>query len=101
MASVFKVYKKKGITTKDTVISVPAGVTVTAIGMNVANVSGSDTTVSVLLDDTYIIKNAVLDTGSSLIPIGGEQKVVVPANSRIDVEAADAVDAICSVLEQN
>lgn len=101
MASVFKVYRKKGITTEDIVFTTPGGSNTTVIGMGVANVSGQITKISVLLDDTYLLKNATVTEGSAVVPVGGEQKVVVTAGSSLKVSADNAVDVVCSVLEQS
>ena len=101
MASALKSYKLRNVTTEETVFLVPTGTTVTVIGLAVANVSGTDTEVSVLLDDTYILKNAMVIKGSAVVPVGGEQKIVVNANSAIKVTATEPVDVVCSVLEQS
>ena len=101
MASALKSYKLRNVTTEETVFLVPTGTTVTVIGLAVANVSGTDTEVSVLLDDTYILKNAMVIKGSAVVPVGGEQKIVVNANSAIKVTATESVDVVCSVLEQS
>lgn len=100
MTSTLKSYKTKNVTTEQAVLTVPATTIVTMIGMTIANTSGAETEVSVLLDDTYIFKNATIIKGSAIVPIGGEQKVVVNANSSIRVVATQPVDVICSVLEQ-
>ena len=100
MTSSLKSFKTKNVTTEQAVITVATGSTVTVVGMTVANASGITTDVSVLLDDTYLVKNATVIRGSAVVPIGGEQKVVVNAGSTLRVVATNAVDVICSVLEQ-
>lgn len=100
MTSSLKSFKTKNVTTEQAVITVATGSTVTVVGMTVANASGITTDVSVLLDDTYLVKNATVIRGSAVVPIGGEQKVVINAGSTLRVVATNAVDVICSVLEQ-
>ena len=100
MVSTLKSYKTKSVTTERAVLTVPAATIVTVVGMTVANASGQTTEVSVLLDDTYLVKDAVVMAGSAIVPVGGDQKVVVNASSSIKVVATNAVDVICSVLEQ-
>ena len=95
----FKNYIKTSITTNTTVITGPVGKTTTLIGVTVANTSGVTTVVSVKLGSAYIVKNATVTSGSSLVPIGGEQKVVMTAGQILSVEADYTVDVICSVLE--
>jgi hypothetical protein len=53
--------------------------------------------------DFYIIKNAVIPVGGALVPIGGEQKVVLEAGDAIKVISnnASSADVIVSVLEIN
>ena len=100
MISTLKSYKTKSVTTEQSVLTVPAATIVTVVGMTVANVSGQTTEVSVMLDDTYLVKDATVMAGSAIVPVGGDQKVVVNASSSIKVVATHAVDVICSILEQ-
>ena len=78
----------------------------TAIGLALANVSASQVNVSVTLntqagDTIHIIKDAPIPSGGALIPIGGDQKVVMEHNDQITVvsDTASSVDAILSILE--
>ena len=78
----------------------------TAIGLALANVASSQITVSVTLntqagDTIHIIKDAPIPSGGALIPIGGDQKVVMEHNDQIKVvsDTASSVDAILSILE--
>ena len=78
----------------------------TAIGLALANVTASQVTVSVTLntqagDTIHIIKDAPIPSGGALIPIGGDQKVVMEHNDQIKVvsDTASSVDAILSILE--
>ena len=101
MANSFKTYTKRNVTASTAVMTSPAGATSTIIGLTVSNVSGVNTDVTVKLGATHIVKNATVIAGSAIVPIGGEQKIVVTAGQSIYVQATNAVDVVCSVLEQN
>ena len=101
MANSFKTYTERNITASTAVMTSPIGATSTVIGLTISNVSGVDTDVTVRLGATHIVKNATVIAGSALVPIGGEQKIAVTAGQSIYVQATDAVDVVCSVLEQN
>ena len=51
--------------------------------------------------DFYLIKNAVIPVGGAIVPVGGEQKVVLQTGNLVKVlsSAATSADAILSVLE--
>ena len=101
MANNFKTYTKRDVTAHTAVMTSPAGATSTIIGLTVSNVSGVNTDVTVKLGATHIVKNATVIAGSAIVPIGSEQKIVVTAGQSIYVQATNAVDVVCSVLEQN
>lgn len=101
MANSFKTYTKENIAASTAVVTSPIGATSTVIGLTISNVSGVNTDVTVRLESTHIVKNATVIAGSALVPIGGEQKIVVAAGQSIYVQATNAVDVVCSVLEQN
>lgn len=99
MANAFKSYQSTGITTETTVLTGPALTETTVIGLTVANTSASQITASVKLNTAYIVKDAPILVGGSLIAIGGDQKVVVEASDTISVIASDTVDVVTSTLE--
>ena len=101
MANSLKTYTKRNVTADTAVMTSPEGATSTIIGLAISNVSGVNTNVTVKLGTTHIVKNATVIAGSALVPIGGEQKIVVTAGQSIYVQATNAVDVVCSVLEQN
>ena len=101
MANSFKTYTERYVTAHTAVMTSPAGATSTVIGLTISNVSGVNTDVTVRLGSTHIVKNATVIAGSALVPIGGEQKIVVASGQSIYVQATNAVDVVCSVLEQN
>ena len=78
----------------------------TAIGLALANVTASQITVTVTLntqagDTIHIIKDAPIPSGGALIPIGGDQKIVMEHNDQIKVtsDTASSIDAILDILE--
>jgi len=95
----FKSYDTTGVTTETTVYTGPASTQATVIGLSVANTSGNATTASVKRNAAYIVKNAPIPNGGSLVVIGADQKVVVEAAETISVIADNAVDVCTSVLE--
>ena len=85
--------------------TVGASTQTTVIGLTVANTSASTVNIDVTLNDgandTYIVKDAPVPVGSALVPIGGNQKIVMVTGDSIKVNssAASSVDAVLSVLE--
>jgi hypothetical protein len=71
--------------------------------MSVANTSASLATVSVQVTmggtTVYLIKNAPVPVGGALVPVGGDQKVVLEASDAIKVTSDQTVDVLVSVLE--
>jgi hypothetical protein len=86
---------------------VPSSTTTTIIGVNVANVSSQNISVSVMARDTsgnktvYLVKDALIVQGSSTVLIGGEQKLVLETSDFLSVTSslANSADVIVSVLE--
>lgn len=78
---------------------------VTVIGLDIANTSSSQVLVDVTLNDgtndTYLIKEAPIPSGGSLVVIGGDQKVVLETSDSIKVKSdtASSVDVVMSILE--
>ncbi len=106
MANTFKSTANVNIeVTSNTVYTCPSATQTTLIGMTLSNKSAGTVTANVFLrrsgTDFSIISNAPILTGSSLVPIGGDQKVVLQAADAIKIttSANNAVDAIVSLLE--
>jgi len=83
-----------------------AGVSTTVIGLSVANRTGSQITANVFHSDnansnTYIVYNAPIPAGGTLVAVGGDQKIVLTAGDGIFVQssAASSIDSILSILE--
>jgi hypothetical protein len=77
----------------------------TIIGLSVANRVASQILVDVTLDtgssNTYLIKEAPIPSGGSLVVVGGDQKIVLETNDKIQVKSdtANSADVIMSILE--
>lgn len=99
MASEFKKYSKLAVVGETTIMVVEAGKVATVIGMSVANTAEEYGKVDIKVGGSYLVKGAYIQKGSALIPIGGEQKVVLQAGEAIQVSAEVPMDVICSVLE--
>ena len=106
MANSFKNHFLKEVgTTPLTVYTAGSGVQTTVIGMSISNVISQNITVDVYLNsagvDYYIVKNAIIEPGSALVPVGGDQKLVVEQNDFIRVvsDTEDSADVIMSILE--
>lgn len=112
MANTFKLKTFDGSTTAAatdmTVYTCPAGTQTTVIGMTLANISGSQVTVDVKLenadgDNVFLVKGVPVPAGASFVPVGGEQKVVMEASDVLKVtsDTDNSIDSTLSVLEIN
>ena len=108
MANSFKRKLSRSIGTSITAVgsyTVGASTEVTVIGLAVSNTTSSqilvDATVYDGANDTYLIKEAPVPSGGSLVIIGGDQKVVLETGDslRIKSDTASSVDAVMSILE--
>ena len=84
---------------------VPAATTTIVIGLICTNTTGSAITANVYLANatanTYIVANAPISSGASLISVGGDQKIVMVTGDRMFVQssAASSIDTIMSIME--
>lgn len=107
MANAFKLVTDTGVgTTAATVHTGAASTETTIIGLSVANIHTAQIEVDVQLenndgDNIYLIKAAPVPVGSSLVVIGGEQKVVMNASDVLKVTSntASSADVALSILE--
>jgi hypothetical protein len=109
MANAFKTFTAQNIDTssgKATLYTCPANTETTIIGLNIANILSVSITVTVELLDggstiTHIVKDAIVPVGSSLVAVGGPQKIVMNATDILKVygSQANCCDAVLSVLE--
>lgn len=93
------------VTTGNTVYTCPSATQTTLIGLTLSNKSAGTVTANVFLRrssiDYSLISNVPILTGSTLVPIGGEQKVVLQASDELKItsSANASVDVIASLLE--
>ena len=108
MANAFKnkTHRQIGTTlTKIEAYDCPGSTETTIIGLTIANTVASSILVDATLNDGtndfYIVKAAPVPVGSSLVVIGGDQKVVLMPGDSVKVrsDTATSADAIMSILE--
>src|SRR5210317_2215523 len=112
MANAFKSKTDKGIgTSPATLYTCPASTETTVIGLTCANIATSQIEIDVQLDasgrtsgaedSVYLIKDAPIPVGSSLVVVGGDQKVVLEPGDTIKVtsDTASSADVVLSHLD--
>ena len=99
MANNFVGAESTGITTETVVYTGKTATQATVIGLTVANTSGLATLVSVKKNASYMVKNAPVPSGGSLVVVGGDQKLVVEPTNTVSVSSDNTVDVVLSVLE--
>ena len=108
MANAFKVKTFDGSSTAAdtdmTIYTGKASTETTIIGMSIANITSSQITVDVKIEsdtsDTETNSNVFL-IKDALVPVGGDQKVVIQATDvvKVQCDTANAADTIMSILE--
>ena len=100
-----------GGTSAATIYTCPASTETTVIGLSIANIVTSQITVDVQLDGSgrtsgavdsvYLVKDAPVPVGGSLIVVGGDQKVVMEPGDAIKVtsDTASSADVHMSHLD--
>ena len=93
-------------TSPATIYTCPSATQTTVIGLTVANIVTSQILISVQLenndgDNVYLIKDAPVPVGSAIVPVGGDQKVVLEASDILKVtsDTASSADVTLSILE--
>jgi hypothetical protein len=87
------------------VVPADSSTTVVVVGLSVANTTATSINVEVTLNDGstdyYVIKDAPVNSGASLVVVGGDQKIVLEAGHSIKVNssASASADAIMSIME--
>jgi len=109
MANNFRNYTLKAAgTTAQNAYAAGVGVQATVIGMTIANITASPISANVILKtagasppDVYVIKDATIAPGGALVPVGGDQKLVLEAGDylQVNTSVASSADVITSVLE--
>jgi len=77
------------------------GTTATQVGGYTVQASTTAVVVGLTIANTSIVTNAPISSGASLVPIGGDQKIVLITGDKIYVQssAASSIDAILSIME--
>jgi hypothetical protein len=108
MANNFRNFTLKAAgTTAQNVYAAAAGVQATVIGMTIANITPSPIAANVFISggaitsNVYLVQQATIAPGGALVPIGGDQKLVLEAGDYLQVNTslASSADVIVSVLE--
>ena len=107
MANAFKLVTDTGVgTSAATVYTCPSSTETTIIGLSVANIHTAQIEVDVQVenndgDNIYLIKAAPVPVGSTLVVVGGEQKVCMNASDILKVTSntASSADVALSILE--
>ena len=107
MANSFKLITDTGVgTSAATIHTGPSSTETTIIGLSIANIHTSQIQVDVQLenndgDNIYLIKTAPIPVGSTLVVVGGEQKVVMNTSDVLKVtsDTATSADVALSILE--
>jgi acetyltransferase-like isoleucine patch superfamily enzyme len=86
--------------------TVSANTTSIVVGLSVTNRTGSAITANVFIQDssvanTYVVVNAPIGSGSSLVVGGGDQKLVLLTGDKVFVQssASSSLDAVMSIME--
>ena len=93
------------VTTGNTVYTCPAATQTTLIGLSVANKSAGTITANAYITrsavDYALIASAPILSGSTLVIVGGDQKVVLQASDVLKVVASanGSADCVASLLE--
>jgi hypothetical protein len=108
MANTFRnqTLKAAGITAQNA-YAAGAGVQATVIGMTIANITNSPISANVILSggnitgNVYLVQSATIAPGGALVPVGGDQKLVLEAGDYLQVNTsiASSADVITSILE--
>ena len=106
MPNTFRSYGTNSVgTTAQNVYVCQAGTQTTAIGMTIANLNTNAITANIMMNSSgsnvYILKNATIPPGGALVPIGGDQKIVLEAGDylHVNTSVAGSADVLVSVLE--
>jgi hypothetical protein len=106
MANLFKSFPAKNVGTSPALVyTCPASTQTTIIGLSMANTSASPITTDAYITRSavnyYLIENATVPVGSSLVVVGGDQKVVLQPADVLYVlnSVASSGDCFCSLLE--
>jgi phosphoribosylcarboxyaminoimidazole (NCAIR) mutase len=101
----FTSYINKNVgTAVATVVTAGAGAQTNLIGMTCANTTNTAVTVSVYVtkggQDFFIVRDATVPAGGTLVPVGGDQKMALNPSDvlRVTASTATCIDVITSAL---
>jgi hypothetical protein len=108
MANIF--YRKASSGIGNTAVTlgsytVGANTKTVVLGLTVANTTGSTISADVYInngsDNYYLVKGAPVNSGGALVPIGGDQKLVLQFNDNIKIrsDSLSSIDAVMSIME--
>jgi len=106
MANTFKNSTLQAVgTTNQNVYATPALTQTTIIGMTIANIINNSITANVYVNaagsNVHMLRNATIPPGGALVPIGGDQKLVLEAGDylHVNTSVSSSADVIVSLLE--
>lgn len=108
MANTFKRKLSRAVGTTPEIVgtyTVDVGATSVIIGLTVTNILGAAVSANVFINDgaanTSLVTTGPISSGSSLVVVGGDQKVVMETGDKIYVQssAASSVDVVMSIME--
>jgi hypothetical protein len=85
--------------------TVSSTATTICVGLSIANTTGAAVNASLFVNNGannyYIIKNAPIAAGGTLVPVGGDQKVVLQFNDNVRVvsDTSTSLDVYMSIME--
>jgi len=110
MANTLKNVQSRSVgVTAASLYTVPADTTTIVIGMTGANIlSNQNVDIDITLHDsasatgTHVVKGATIAPGGSLVPVGGEQKIIMQTGNVMKAVStdSDSIDIIMSIVEQ-
>ena len=93
-------------TSTSTIYTTNATTSATVIGINIANTTDADITVSIQLTDEnsvtgYVVNSALIPKNQALAVMGGDQKFIMTANNSLKASSsvATSADIIVSSVE--
>jgi hypothetical protein len=85
--------------------TVSANTKTVVLGLTVSNTTGSSISADVFINNGsnnfYLVKGAPITAGGALVPIGGDQKLVLEFNDNVKVQtdSANSASVIMSIME--
>lgn len=108
MANIFYRKMSANVGTSATTIgsyTVGSNTKAVVLGLTLANRAGSTINADVYInngaDSYYLVKGAPINVGGALVPIGGDQKLVLQTGDNVIIksDSATSLDAVMSIME--